>query len=123
MKLCLLHLQHGRDALSLLPFLVPVSGEGHGNTLQDSCLENSVDRRAWWAAVHGVAQSQTRLKQLSMHACIEEGNGNPLQCSCLENPGTEEPSGLPCMADVQLAQSWTRLKRLSSSSSVYESLF
>ena len=31
-------------------------------------------------------QSRTRLKQLSMHACIGEGNGNPLQCSCLENP-------------------------------------
>ena len=40
----------------------------------------------WWAAVHGVAQSQTRLKQLSMHAYIGEGNGNPLHCSCLENP-------------------------------------
>ena len=40
----------------------------------------------WWAAVYGVAQSQTQLKQLSMHACIGEGNGNPLQCSFLENP-------------------------------------
>ena len=40
----------------------------------------------WWAAVHGVAQSQTRLKQLSMHAYIGEGNGNPLQCYCLEDP-------------------------------------
>ena len=36
--------------------------------------------------IHGVAQSQTRLKQLSMHACIKDGNGNPLQYSCLENP-------------------------------------
>ena len=43
------------------------------------------------------SQSRTRLKQLSMHACIGEGNGNPLQCSCLENPGTEEPGGLPSM--------------------------
>ena len=45
-----------------------------------------MDGGAWWAAVRGVAQSQTRLKQLSMHACIGEGNGSPLQCSCLENP-------------------------------------
>ena len=45
-----------------------------------------MDRRAWWAAVHGVAQSQTQLKQLSMHARIGEGNGTPLQYSCLENP-------------------------------------
>ena len=61
-------------------------GEGNGNPLQYSCLENSVNRGAWWAAVHGVTQNRTRLKQLNMHACIGEGNGNPLQCSCLENP-------------------------------------
>ena len=40
-------------------------GEGNGNPLQYSCLENPVDREAWWAAVHGVAQSWTRLKRLS----------------------------------------------------------
>ena len=34
---------------------------GHGNPLQCSCLENSVDRGAWWAAVHGVAESRTPL--------------------------------------------------------------
>ena len=42
---------------------IPVSGkshgEGHGNRLQYSCLENSMDRGAWWAMVHGVAKSQT----------------------------------------------------------------
>ena len=41
-------------------------GEGNGNPLQYSCLENSVDRGAWRAAVHWVTQSQTRLKWLSM---------------------------------------------------------
>ena len=40
-------------------------GEGNGNPLQYSCLENSMGRGAWWAIVHGVAKSQTRLK----HAC------------------------------------------------------
>ena len=40
-------------------------GEGHGNPLQYSCLENPRDRGAWWAAVYGVAQSWTRLKRLS----------------------------------------------------------
>ena len=39
--------------------------EGNGSPLQYSCLENPVDRGAWWAAVHRVVQSQTRLKQLS----------------------------------------------------------
>ena len=43
-------------------------GGGHGNTLQYFCLENPRDRGAWWATVHGAAKSQTRLKQLSMHA-------------------------------------------------------
>ena len=42
-----------------------VSGEGDGTPLQYSCLENPMDGGAWWAAVHGVAQSRTRLKQLS----------------------------------------------------------
>ena len=40
-------------------------GEGNGNPLQCSCLENHRDSRAWWAAVSGVAQSRTRLKRLS----------------------------------------------------------
>ena len=40
-------------------------GEGHGNPLQCSCLENPRDGGAWWAAVYGVAQSRTRLKRLS----------------------------------------------------------
>ena len=41
------------------------SGGGHGNSLKYSCLENPMDGGAWWAAVHGVAKSWTRLKRLS----------------------------------------------------------
>ena len=40
-------------------------GEGNGNPLQDSCLENPMDGAAWWATVHGVAKSQTRLSNLT----------------------------------------------------------
>ena len=43
------------------------SGEGNGNPLQYSCLENPRNRGAWWAAVHGVAQSLSRLKCLSVY--------------------------------------------------------
>ena len=43
-------------------------GGGHGNPLQDSCLENPMDKGAWWATVLGVAKSQTPLKQLSRRA-------------------------------------------------------
>ena len=45
--------------------LVGCPGGGNGTPLQYSCLENPVDGGAWWAAVYGVAQSWTRLKQLS----------------------------------------------------------
>ena len=40
-------------------------GEGNGNPLQYSCLENSMDRGAWWATVHGVAKSRTRLSDFT----------------------------------------------------------
>ena len=46
-------------------FSLSCIGEGNGNPLQCSCLENPRDGGAWWAAIYGVAQSQTRLKQLS----------------------------------------------------------
>ena len=46
-------------------FSLSCIGEGNGNPLQCSCLENPGDRGAWWAAVYGVAQSRTGLKQLS----------------------------------------------------------
>ena len=46
-------------------FSLSCIGEGNGNPLQCSCLENPRDRRAWWAAVYGVTQSRTRLKRLS----------------------------------------------------------
>ena len=84
------------------------------NPLQYSCLENPVVREAWWATVHGVAQSWTRLKRLSVHACIGEGNGNPLQYSCLENP---RDGGAWWAAVYGVAQSRTWLKWLSRSSS------
>ena len=88
-------------------FSLSCIGEGNGNPLQCSCLKNSGDRGAWWAAVYWVAQSRTRLKQLSSSSsrvkasdCNAEnlgsiseserspgeGNGHPLQYSCLENP-------------------------------------
>ena len=46
-------------------FSLSCIGEGNGNPLQCSCLENPRDVGAWWAAVHGIAESRTRLKRLS----------------------------------------------------------
>ena len=58
-----------RDVGSI-PGLGRFPGGGHGNPLQYSCLENPMDRGAWWATVHGVAKSQTRLKQLRVYAIV-----------------------------------------------------
>ena len=110
------HLSQGSPYIyvyQLINISVTCLGEGNGNPLQFSCLENPVDRGAWWAAVHRVTQSRTRLKQLSMHACIGEGNGNPLQYSWLENP---RDRGAWRAAVCGVAQSRTWLKSLSSSS-------
>ena len=49
----------------LIPGLGRSPGEGNGNPLQYSCLENPMDREAWWATVHGVAKSQTRLSDFT----------------------------------------------------------
>ena len=56
--------------------------EGNGTPIQYSCLENPMDGGAWWAAVHGVAKSWTRLSDFTFTfslSYIGEGNGNPLQ--------------------------------------------
>ena len=50
----------------LIPGLERSPGEGNGNPLQCSCLENSMDRVAWQATVHGVTKSQTQLSDLTL---------------------------------------------------------
>ena len=81
-----------------------------------------MDWGAWWAAVHGVAKSRTRLSDFTFNfhfqfllSCIGEGNGDPLQCSSLKNP---RDGGAWWAAVYGVAQSQTRLKWLSSSSSM-----
>ena len=75
-------------------------GEGNGIPLQYSCLENPMDRGAWWAAVHGVAKSRTQLSDFTFtfhfHALEKE---MATHCSVLawRIPGMGEPGGLPSM--------------------------
>ena len=52
----------------LIPGLGRSPGEGNGNPLQYSCLENPMDRGAWWVKVHRVAESKIQAKRLSTHA-------------------------------------------------------
>ena len=76
--------------------------------------ENSMDRGAWWAAVHGVAKSRTQLSgfTFTFHFHALEKEMATYSCSCLENP---RDGGAWWAAVYGIAQSQTRLKRLSSS--------
>ena len=56
------------------PWVGKIPGAEHGNPLQCSCLENPMDRGAWQATVHGVAQSQKQLKRLSTHTSPRSNN-------------------------------------------------
>ena len=75
-------------------------GEGNGTSLQYSCLENPMDRGAWKAAVHGVAEGQTRLSDFTFtfhfHA-LEKGIATHSNVLAWRIPGTGEPGGLPSM--------------------------
>ena len=74
--------------------------EGNGIPLQYSCLENPMDGGAWKAAVHGVAEGQTRLSDFTFtfhfHA-LEKEIATHSSVLAWRIPGTEEPGGLPCM--------------------------
>ena len=111
----------GLICLDYILFLwdIYASSEGNGNPLQYSCLENPMDGGAWQAIVHGVTKSQDMTERLHFYlslSCIGEGNGNPFWRSCLENP---RDGGAWWAAVDGVTQSWTRLKCLSSSSSVH----
>ena len=79
---------------------VAKSGEGNGNSLQYSHLENPTDEGAWWAAVHGVAKSQTGLSNVTFtfhfHA-MEKEMATHSSVLAWRIPGTGEPGGLPSM--------------------------
>ena len=76
------------------------SGEGNGTPLQYSCLENPMGGGAWWAAVHGVTKSWTRLSDFTftfhVHA-LEKEMATHSGVLAWRIPGTEEPGGLPSM--------------------------
>ena len=77
-----------------------LSLEGDGIPLQYSWLENPMDRKAWWAAVHGVVKSGTRLSDLTFtfhfHA-LEKEMATHSSVLALRIPGTAEPGGPPSM--------------------------
>ena len=75
-------------------------GEGDGTPLQYSCLENPMDRGALWAAVHGLAKSQTRLSDFTCtfhYHALEKEMATHSSILAWRIPGSEEPVGLPSM--------------------------
>ena len=92
----------------------------NGTPLQHSCLENPMDGEAWWAAVHGVTKSRTRLsdfpftfhfpaleKEMATHSCV----------LALRIPGTVEPGGLLSMGLHRVGDDWSDLAAAATAAS------
>ena len=95
-----MHFAKVKQGSNLYP-LFCLSGEGDGIPLQYSCLENPMDRGAWKAAVHGVAEGRTRLSDFTFtfhfHA-LEKEMATHSSDLAWRIPGTEEAGVLPSMA-------------------------
>ena len=86
--------------------------EGNGTPLQYSCLENPMDGGAWWAAVHGVAKSQTRLSDFTFlfhfHA-LEREMAAHSSILAWRIPGMGEPGELLSMGSHRVGHNWSDL--------------
>src|SRR5574340_1159546 len=87
-------------------FSLSCIGEGNGNPLQCSCLENPRDGGAWWAAVYAVTQSRTRLKRLSSSSSsgilLEKAMAPHSSTLTWKIPWTEEPGRLQSMGSLRV---------------------
>ena len=96
-------------------------GEGNGNPLQYSCLENPRDGGAWWAAVHGVARSRTRLSDFPFtfhfHA-LEKEMATHSSVLAWRIPGTGESGGLPSMGSHRVGHDWSDLAAAAAAYSI-----
>ena len=97
----------------------PPEGEGNGTPLQCSCLENPMDRGAWWAAVHGVAKSRTWLSNFTFtfhfHALEKEMATHSSVLAC-RIPGTVEPGGLLSVGLHWVKHDWSDLAAAAAAS-------
>ena len=86
--------------------------EGNGTPLQYSCLENPMDGGAWWAVVHGIAKSWTRLSDFTFtfhsHA-LEKEMATHSSVLAWWIPGTEEPGRLPSLGSHRVRHDWSNL--------------
>ena len=102
------------------------SGEGNGTPLQYSCLENSMDRGAWWAVVYGVTKSQTRLSDFTFtfhfHA-LEKEMATHSSVLAWRIPGKGEPGGLPSMGSHRVGHDWRDLAAAAAATLKYLRIF
>ena len=97
---------------SLVASSEPHGGEGNGTPLHYSCLEHPMDGGAWWAAVHGVAKSQTQLSDFTFifhfHA-FEKEMAIHSTVLAWRIPGTGKPGGLQSMGSHRVRHDWSDL--------------
>ena len=97
--------------------LVLRDGEGNSTQLQYCCLENPMDGGAWWAAVHGVAKSWTRLSDFTFtfhfHA-LEEEMATHSSVLAWRIPKTGEPGGLPSLGSHRVGHDWSDLAAVAA---------
>ena len=103
-----------------------MDGEGDGTPLQYSCLENPTDGGAWWAAVHGVAKSRTRLRDFTFtfhfHA-LEREMATHSSVFAWRIPGTGEPVGLLSMGSHRVGHDWSNLAAAAAANCLEKELF
>ena len=102
----------GCAVLSFLCIFTLSDGEGNGSPLQYSCLENPMDGGAWWAAVHGVAKSRTRLSDFTFtfhfHA-LEKERATHSRVLAWRTPGMGEPGRLLSVGSHRVRHDWSDL--------------
>ena len=100
-----------------------IYGEGNGHPLQYSCLENPMDGWAWWAAVHGVAMSQTQVSDFTFafhfHA-LEKEMATHSSVLVWRIPGMAEPGGLLSMGSHRVGHDWSDLAAAAAAAAMYK---
>ena len=108
------------------PFTRKRIGEGNGTPLQYSCLENPMDGGAWWAAVHGVVKSRTRLSDFTFtfhfHA-LEKEMATHSSVLAWRIPGMGEPGGLPSMGSHTVGHNWSDLAAAAAAERGFTAIF
>ena len=121
---CLIFFHTSLLSLAFILFAPPVlyHGEGNGIPLQYSSLENPTDRGAWWAAVHGVEKSRTRLSDFTFtfhFHTLEKEMATHSSVLAWRIPGTGEPGGLPSVGSHRVGHDWSDLAAAAAAAVLY----